>query len=300
MKKCVSWLKANFMVVFWVVALSAFFGLRSNLLAGSQSLEDDRRDDGTGQWAATVRTAERSAVGSSVPQPAAARLPPPAQAIRESPQRVPAPPLVPQPTFAAHKAQTTVELTGVVGILARKKAFLEITEPGLGRAPKKVTVEEGDLVDSIEVLQIDVEKGQVKIRNSGVEGMVSFRTPQIGAANANPQIAGQQSSFATPPGNWPLFFGDLNGGLELRIKNPNEFSVRVGLRSGGKGKDFIVPAYGTQSVQVPAGYYVTYFQYSSEPGGMYQGDSFTMRNNATTQITITKVVNGNYGIRKVN
>jgi len=116
---------------------------------------------------------------------------------------------------------------------------------------------------------------------------------------ANSLVGSQQASFSTPPQNWPPAFGDLNGNLELRVQNPNEFNVRVGLRSAGKGKDFVVPAYGTQSVQVPGGYYVTYFQYSSEPGGIYQGDSFTLQNNGA-QITITRVVNGNYGIRKVN
>ena len=52
-------------------------------------------------------------------------------------------------------------------------------------------------------------------------------------------------------------------------------------------------------MSVPSGYYAIYFQYSHQPEAMYQGDSFTMKNNGV-QITITKVVNGNYGIRKVN
>ena len=209
------------------------------------------------------------------------------------PQRSTRPPL-------ANKPQATVELTGVIGIPGMIKALLEITEPGFGGTVRNVTLKEGDRVDAIEVVQIDVAKGRGKIRNSGAESVLTLKTPQAGSVAANPQVGSQPASFATPPGNWPIAFGDLNGDIELRINNPNEFNVRVGLRSGRNGKDFIVPAYGTQSVQVPSGSYVTYFQYSSEPGGMYRGDNFTLHNNEITQITITKVVNGNYGIRKVN
>ena len=76
------------------------------------------------------------------------------------------------------------------------------------------------------------------------------------------------------------------------------FNVRLGLRSDGKDKDFIVSPNGTESVKVPNGCYDTYFNYSSDPTGLYQGDSFTVNDNGV-EITITKVVNGNYGIRKV-
>ena len=88
------------------------------------------------------------------------------------------------------------------------------------------------------------------------------------------------------------------GSHEVRVKNPNDFKVRVGLRSDGKGKDFIVSPNGTESVNVPNGRYDIYFNYSSDPSGLYQGDSFTLNDNGV-EITITKVVNGNYGIRKV-
>jgi hypothetical protein len=98
--------------------------------------------------------------------------------------------------------------------------------------------------------------------------------------------------------NWPKYSGELNGGMEVRVKNPNEFGVKVGLRSAGKGKDFVVDANGIQSVRVPNGRYDIYFQYSTDPDGLYQGDSFTLNDNGV-EIQIVKVVNGNYGIRKV-
>ena len=108
----------------------------------------------------------------------------------------------------------------------------------------------------------------------------------------------QTDKNGAPPTNWPRYSQDLKGLLEVRIKNPNDFKARVGLRSTGNGKDLIVPPNGTGSVSVPNGHYDIYFNYSTDPRGLYQGDSFTLENNGV-EITITKVVNGNYGIRKV-
>ncbi len=112
------------------------------------------------------------------------------------------------------------------------------------------------------------------------------------------QHSGNGQDFDAPPTNWPSYSSKLTGLHEVRVKNPNDFKVRVGLRSDGKGKDFIVSPNGTESVNVPNGRYDIYFNYSSDPGGLYQGDGFTLENNGV-EITITKVVNGNYGIRKV-
>lgn len=100
------------------------------------------------------------------------------------------------------------------------------------------------------------------------------------------------------PRNWPKYSDELLGSMEVRVKNPNEFKVRVGLRSDTKGRDFIVAPNGTESVRVPNGRYDIYFQYSSDADGLYQGDSFTLKDNGV-EIQIVKVVNGNYGIRKV-
>jgi len=60
-----------------------------------------------------------------------------------------------------------------------------------------------------------------------------------------------------------------------------------------------VPPNNTKSVEVPDGKYDIYFAYSSDPDGVYQGDSFTLTNNGV-EIQTLKVVNGNYGIRRIN
>ena len=84
----------------------------------------------------------------------------------------------------------------------------------------------------------------------------------------------------------------------MRVKNPNDFKVSVGLRKGNSGKDFEVSANGTASVYVSDGSYEIYFVYSTTPDALYQGDNFTLSNNGV-EIQIVKVVGGNYGIRRV-
>jgi hypothetical protein len=115
-----------------------------------------------------------------------------------------------------------------------------------------------------------------------------------GAAAAPPRRPTEQE--ATP--NWPKFKTKLTGTREVRVKNPNEFKVKVGVRSGDKGIDFNVGANGSASGSVPSGKYDVYFQYSSDPTGLYQGDSFEITGRGV-EIQIVKVVNGNYGIKKV-
>lgn len=97
---------------------------------------------------------------------------------------------------------------------------------------------------------------------------------------------------------WPAMSGELNGAMEVRIKNPNNFEVKVGLRSGGKGKDFVVLANSIKSVKVPNGQYDIFFRYSTDSDKLFQGDSFKINNNGI-EIQIVKVVNGNYKIRQV-
>ena len=97
-----------------------------------------------------------------------------------------------------------------------------------------------------------------------------------------------------PAFRWPLF-GEKN---PVRIKNPNHFSVKVGLRSGDSGRDFSVPALGAKIVRVPDGQYDIYFMYSDRAEALFQGDSFSLHNNGI-EIQIVQIVDGNYNIRQV-
>lgn len=101
-----------------------------------------------------------------------------------------------------------------------------------------------------------------------------------------------------PSVTWPQYDTELFGFNDVRVRNPNDFDVRVGIRSGWNGKDFVVPAFGVETVGVPNGQYDIYFRYSCDPGGLYRGDSFCV-SNSHIEIQIVQVPHGNYHIRKV-
>lgn len=96
----------------------------------------------------------------------------------------------------------------------------------------------------------------------------------------------------------PVFESPLNGSNEVRVRNPNDFNVLVGLRYGNRGRDFEVPANGVSSIFIPNGKYEIYFIYSNKPDALFKGDDFSLNNNGI-EIQIVKVVGGNYGIRQV-
>ena len=102
----------------------------------------------------------------------------------------------------------------------------------------------------------------------------------------------------SPLGGLPSYSGELMGSNEVRVSNPNGFTVTIGLRSQGKGKNFTVSPNAKNSAFVPDGKYDVYFSYSTDLQGLYQGDAFLLKENGV-EIHIVKVVNGNYGIHKV-
>jgi len=93
----------------------------------------------------------------------------------------------------------------------------------------------------------------------------------------------------------PLF-GPSNP--EVRVSNTLGSQVKVGLRSGEKGIDFIVPTTGNASVFVPKEKYEIYFHYSTDSSSLYKGDSFELKSNGI-EINLGKTVEGNYNIKKI-
>lgn len=120
-----------------------------------------------------------------------------------------------------------------------------------------------------------------------------FETTKFSAEHSLMSNAQEKDQTQLPPYKFLLV-----GPHEVRVKNPNHFVVKVGLRIGDYGKDFEVAANGIASVFVPNGAYKIYFVYSDKPSALFQGDDFSLNNNGI-EIQIVKVVNGNYGIRQI-
>jgi hypothetical protein len=86
--------------------------------------------------------------------------------------------------------------------------------------------------------------------------------------------------------------------FKVLVENSNPWSVKVGLRGGEKGIDFIAPP-GEQGFTVaPPGDYEIYFQHQIEPESLYKGDEFTLEDNGV-KITLREQMGGNFNIRKI-
>lgn len=103
--------------------------------------------------------------------------------------------------------------------------------------------------------------------------------------------------FAIPE-VWPELARPLRGSNKIVVKNPNEFFVRAGVRSGRDGTDTVIGAGLSESFQAPNGRFDVYFQYPTDENSVYQGDSFDLQDKGI-EIEIVKVVDGNYGVRKL-
>lgn len=91
----------------------------------------------------------------------------------------------------------TVELTGVTSILGSHRALFEIT-PGPGKPTVRPILKEGERVESVELVSIDITRGEVTIRN----GTVLTNLP-LKVAKGN----------TTPPGTVPPLGGAAFPGI---------------------------------------------------------------------------------------
>ncbi|MGC8846350.1 MAG: hypothetical protein ACP5QY_10915, partial [Candidatus Hydrogenedens sp.] len=64
-----------------------------------------------------------------------------------------------------------------------------------------------------------------------------------------------------------------DGSYEIKIYNPLDTSVKVGLRSGKRGKDISIPSGGVKAVKVPRGDYQFVYIRDDEPYEVQQGGS---------------------------
>lgn len=94
----------------------------------------------------------------------------------------PTPPPTPAPL-------ATVELTGITSILGNTRALLEII-PGPGKQMIKPILSEGEKVESVEVVSIDIEKNQVVIKNGALVTNLTFKVARASSGPGAPGPAG--------------------------------------------------------------------------------------------------------------
>src|SRR5437016_12457836 len=116
--------------------------------------------------------------GGAVQTALAEAQPNPYQAIIErNPFGLKPPPPPPDPTPVVPVIPPgKVVLTGITTMFGNPRALFEVTEtePGKPATVRKPILHEGDRDGAREVVSIDVEKSQVKIRNSGIETNITF------------------------------------------------------------------------------------------------------------------------------
>jgi hypothetical protein len=158
----------------------------------------------------------------------------------------PPPPPDPTPPPPPATPPATVELTGITSILSSKRALLEIT-PGPGKPPIKPILAEGERIESVEVVLIDVEKNQVTIRNGGIETNITFKvaksSPTPGAPGV-PPVPG-----IPPPSPTPAGAHLRNPAAAAAPGGPIIISPNSGNAASGSDN---VTVYGAQTAGAPA------------------------------------------------
>src|SRR5260221_13932068 len=94
----------------------------------------------------------------------------------------------PVETNAPAPPPNKILLTGIGSVGNVPKVFLEITEPGPGKLPQKPILAAGQKEYGVEVLDIDAEKGAVKVKNGGIEVVLTFE--KDGKTNAPTALVG--------------------------------------------------------------------------------------------------------------
>jgi len=130
----------------------------------------------------------------------------------------------------------TVDLTGIISVLGPPRALLEII-PGPGKPMLKPVLGQGERVESVEVVSINIEKNEVTVKNGGVVTNLTFKV-----ARSTPAAA-------------PLAPGAVPGAIPrpaVPVPVPAQTSFNNFNQSQGSGRNSVMVA-GGESTAAPAG-----------------------------------------------
>jgi hypothetical protein len=113
--------------------------------------------------------------------------------VERNPFALKDPPPPPPPEDPSTKAPpaplATVELTGILNILGPPQALLEII-PGPGKPMLKPVLREGERVESVEVVSIDIQKNEVTIKNGLTVTNLTFKVAKSAPPTPTPPVPG--------------------------------------------------------------------------------------------------------------
>jgi hypothetical protein len=158
---------------------------------------------GVGAWADTSANhyemiVERNPFGLKPPPP-----PPDPSEVNKPPPTPPA----------------TVELTGITSILSSKRALFEII-PGPGKPMIKPILAEGERIESVEVVSINVDKNEVTVKNGGLITNLTFKVAKSGPT---PPAGAVPGSIPPPviPGAAPAAQTQASGRYNVMVGGGN-------------------------------------------------------------------------------
>lgn len=129
----------------------------------------------------------------------------------------------------------TVELTGITSILSSKRALLEIV-PGPGKPMLKPILAEGERVESVEVVSINVEKNEVVLKNGNITTNLTFKVAKASGAASPP---GAAVPGAVPPAH------------PVAVPQPTQTTYNQ--NPGGSGRNNVMMAGGASAATPNAG-----------------------------------------------
>ena len=126
----------------------------------------------------------------------------------------------------------TIKLTGIGTIGGSKRVFLEITKPGTAKDPIKPVLGEGQSEAGVEVLEINAEKGLVRVKVDGLEMALTFE--RDGKADAPGTLGGfpqsplsRSSAFAPATSHTPAYRGIVPLASDTRSVAPQTLEESI-------------------------------------------------------------------------
>jgi len=89
------------------------------------------------------------------------------------------------------------------------------------------------------------------------------------------------------------------GAYEIRVKNPANDRVQIGIRSGRYGKDLNLRPNGESSIFVGQGAYRIHYIYDADPDTLYRGGEFRIDGAFTADVEVT-ILERDYSVQHLN